>query len=890
MRLEHWFYTVPLRLRSLFRRRQVEQELDEELQYHIERKIEEYTAGGMSPEEARSAALREMNGLEQRKEECRDLRGVNFIEHFWQDLRFGVRMLRRNPGFTLLAIIVLALGIGANTAIFSVINAVLLRPLPYRDPGRLVLVKESLPKTGWLMLSASPAEYLDYKEGNHVFSDIAAFNDLSLNLTGRGEPERVQAARVSASLFPLLGSEPLRGRAFLPEEDQVGRNNVVILGYGLWQRNFGSDPSIVGQTVRLDDRPYTVVGVMPPAFQFPYTWTSLADAAQLWVPLAITEREKKNRAESFDYGVVARLKPGVTLQQSQSNIEAVAAEFQQQHPDIYNGDVQVTPTVVPLNEDVVKKARPWLLVLLVAVCLVLLIACANIANLLLARGTARYKEIAIRGALGAGALRLVRQLLTESILLSVLGGGCGLLLAAWALNLIVKFGPENVPRLSEARLDPLILSFTLLISVFTGVLFGLAPAIQNSRLDLNEALKEGGGRAGSGREGKRLRDLLIIFETALALMLLVGAGLLINSFAHLLSVPPGFDPQGVVMARTALPQSRYPKTEQSKLAQKRILERLAALPGVQVAAETTHLPLIGDRNIGFTIEGDAEGVVNTAYNALVSPDYFRAMGIQLLRGRTFSDSDREDTPPVIVVNETMARHFWPAGDAIGKRLRWGGWGDSWLTIVGVVGDVKVSSLEMETKPAIYMPLFQIPRAWTNVIYIVRTATSVDSLAPSLRREIRAVDEELPVYDIRTMNQVITASVSQRLFLMLLLAVFAATALLLAATGLYGVLAYSVAQRTHEIGIRMALGAQSRDVVRLVIRQGMTLALIGVALGLAASLALTRVMKGLLYGVSATDPVTFAGISLLLLGVALAACYLPARRATRVDPLLALRYE
>ncbi len=874
-----------------WRRRRQEVELEEEIGSHLRMAIEDRVGRGETVEQAEVSARRELGNIPLIKEVTRDVWGWVWLERFIQDLRYGLRMLRRTPGFTAVAVLTLALGIGANTAIFSVINAVLLRPLPYRDPDRLVLVKESLPKTDWLLLSASPAEFLDYKEGNQVFSDIAAFTDLSVNLTGRGEPERVQAARVSASLFPLLGTEPLRGRAFLPDEDQVGRNNVVILSYGLWQRSFGSDPSILGQMVKLDDRPYTVAGVMPPAFQFPYVWTSVADPPQLWLPLAITGEEKKNRAGSFDYGVVARLKPGVSLTQAQANIEAVAAGFQQQHPDIYKGDVRVTPTVVPLDEDVVKRVRPWLLILLGAVGMVLLIACANIANLLLARAAARHKEIAVRGAMGASTLRLVRQLLTESILLSVLSGCCGLLLAAWALDLIVRFGPENVPRLPEARLDPLVLGFTLLVSVLTGILFGLVPALENTRLDLNGVLKEAGGRTSRGRGGKRLRDLLVVFETALALVLLIGAGLLINSFVRLLRVPTGFDPEGVVMARTALPRSRYPRAEQSKAAQKRVLERLASLPGVQVAAETTHLPLAGDRNIGFIIEGGPEDTVNSAYNALVSTDYFRAMGIPLLKGRTFTDADGEDTPPVIVINDTMARHFWPAGDAIGKRIKWGGWGkDAWLTIVGVVADVKVSSLEAETKPAIYMPVFQIPRAWPNVIYIVRATTGVAGLAPALRREIRAVDEDLPVYDIRTMNQVIAGAVSQRHFLMILLAVFAASALLLAATGIYGVASYAVTQRTHEIGIRIALGAQTRDVLILVLGHGLLLALTGVVIGLGAACALTRLMAGLLYGVSATDVVTYAGISGLLTGVALLACYIPARRATRVDPLVALRYE
>jgi len=805
---------------------------------------------------------------------------------FWQDLLFGARMLRTKPGFTLIAVITLALGIGANTAIFSVVNAVLLRPLPYQNPDRLVLVKESLPKLGWAQLSVSPAEFLDYQARNEVFSEMAAFTDLSVNLTGQGEAQRIQAARVSATLFPMLGVSPQRGRVFSAEEDQVGKNNVVMLSHGLWQRHFGADPAVIGKVVRLDERPYTVVGVMPPRFQFPYTWTSFADAAELWIPLAITDSEKRNRAGSFDYGAIGRLKPGVSLAQAQANIEAVAARMQEQHPDIYK-EVQVAATVVGLEQDVVKRVRPLLLILLGAVGMVLLIACANVANLLLARAASRQKEMAVRSAMGASAWRLARQLLTESVVLAFGGGIFGLLLAVWALDLIVRFGPQDVPRLPEVSLDPLVLGFTLVVSLLTGMLFGLAPAIQCLRFNFNDALKDASGRASRGREGKRLRGLLVIAETASALVLLVGAGLLINSFVRLLRVPPGFNPEGVVVARTAF---AYPGIEQRKAAQKQILERLAALPGVQAASVTTHLPLAGDRSIGFVIEGKAT-MVNTAYNALVSDDYFRALGIQLQTGRTFTREDGEGTTPVVVINETMARRFWPAGDAIGKRVKWGGWpGDQWLSIIGIVADVKVSSLEAEVNPAIYMPLFQIPRAWSAVAYVVRAAGDPTALIPSLRREITAVDAELPVYNIRTMEQVLAESVTQRRFSMLLLGLFAAVALLLAAIGLYGVMSYSVTQRTQEIGIRMALGANTRDVLKLVVGQGMLLALIGVMIGLGLAFGLTRFLTGLLFGVSPTDPLTFAVIALLLTVVALVACSLPARRAMKVDPMIALRYE
>jgi predicted permease len=813
------------------------------------------------------------------------------METLWQDARYAFRALLKNPAFSVVAIVALALGIGANTAIFSVVNAVLLRPLPYHDPDRLVLVKESLPELGWSLLSASPAEFLDYKQGNDVFSEIAAFTDISLNLTGQGEPRRIQAARVSASLFPLLGARPAAGRAFLEEEDEAGKGGVVVLSHRIWQGQFGADPAIIGKGVKLDDKPYTVVGVMPPEFHFPYAWTSLADAAELWIPLALTEEEKKNRAGSFDYGVIGRLRPGVSLAGAEANIKAVAARAQEQHPEVYNGNVHVTVTVVGLRQDVVKGSRALLLILLGAVGLVLFISCANVANLQIARSTTRQKEIAIRSAVGATTARLVRQLLTESVMLALAGGGCGLLLAAWAVDLIARFGPRDVPRLHEVSLDSTVLGFTLAVSLLTGVLFGLAPALQSSRLDINETLKEAGGRAGRGREGKRLRGSLVIFETALALVLLVGAGLLINSFARLIRVPPGFDPEGVVIARTTMPGARYPKRQQSKALYRQVTERLAALPGVESAAVASNLPLTGQWQIGFIIDGRPGNEYYEADGALVSNDYFRAMGIRLIRGRPFTDDDREDAPPVVVINETMARSFWPGEDPIGQRVKWGGWGkDAWLTVVGVAADIKFSSLEAAPAPAIYMPIFQIPRARPGVVFIARASAGAEGLIPAVRGEIRAADEELPVYDLRTMKQVVAESVSQRRFSMTLLAAFAAAALLLAAIGLYAVISFSVTERTHEIGIRMALGASRGQVLKLVMGEGLSLILTGTLAGIAGALALTRLMSSLLYGVSATDFVTFAATSLVLAGVALGACFVPARRATKVDPMVALRHE
>jgi putative ABC transport system permease protein len=813
------------------------------------------------------------------------------MEGISRDIRYGLRSMLKKPGFTAVVVIALALGIGANTAIFSVVYAVLLRGLPYPDPDRLVMVQEDLPRLNFYYGTVSGAEFEYYRDHNEVFSKAAGFTTVALNLTGAGEPRRIRAARVSASLFPLLGIEPLRGRTFSAEEDARGRDAVAVLSQKLWRGQFGSDPDIVGRTIRLDERACTVIGVMPSRFEFPPSSSSFSESVDLWVPLALTDREKQGWADSFDFGVIGRLKPGVSLEQAAANISAVADQFQKEHPDVYAGDVQVSAGIISLEEKIVRNVRPFLLILLGAVGLVLLIACANVANLLLARAAGREKEIAIRLAIGAGSWRLIRQLLTESTLLGLLGGGVGLLLAGWVTDIIVRFGPTDIPRLGDVRVDPLVLGFTLLISVATGILFGLAPAIQSTRVNLNEVLKEGGGRSTRGREGSRMRNILVVFETASALVLLIGAALLIVSFIRVLRVPPGFDPNGVVAARTTLSLPRYPKPEQSKALHRRILERLAALPGVSDVAVTTSLPMTGEWTIGYYVEGWDPTSVGTASGALVSDGYFKTMGISLVGGRNFNDDDRVTTMPVVLINEAMARKTWPGQDAIGKRIKWGGWpGADWLAVVGIVADVKVSSLEVETTPAIYMSIFQIPRTRSNAIYLTRTDRDPAELISSVRSEIRSVDEDLPVYSIKTMTQIVSESLSQRRFSTLLLTLFSVAALLLAVIGLYGVMSYSVGQRTHEIGIRVALGARPRDVIALVVGQGMAIAGIGLAVGLAASFILMRLLEGLLFGVSATDIPTFIAITVLLGAASLVANYVPARRATAVDPINALRCE
>jgi putative ABC transport system permease protein len=821
-----------------------------------------------------------------------------------QDIRYGGRMLLKKPGFTFVAVLALALGIGANTAIFSVINAVLLRPLPFNDPDRLVMVWGSAPQVQaeWDKLPASAAGFEDWREQNHVFEQLAAFKTWAWNLTGsNSEPEQVWGARVSADLFPVLGVKPLLGRTFLPEEERNGATHVILMGHGLWQRRFGSDPNIIGRTISLTGQSYTVVGVMPPGFKFPGGTNMLSGfrfspQTELWEPLAITNDDLKNRG-TLNLAVIGRLKPNVTLEEAQAEMTTIARRLEEQYPDSNQG---LGIKLVRLHEQVVGQVRLALLVLLATVGFVLLIACANVANLLLARSTSRQKEIAIRTALGAGRARLIRQLLTESVLLALVGGAAGLLLAFWGIDALGALIPENIPRANEIGIDARMLGFTLLVSLLTGLVFGLAPALQASRTDVNESLKEGMRGMTSSLGRNRLRSLLVVCEIALALMLLVGAGLLIRSFIRLQQVSPGFDPRSVMAAEVALPFQPGAKYEDEKKQAaffEQAIERIETIPGVESAGAVESLPLSGAvESSSFNIDGRAAAQSaaeqpNADYTE-VSSHYFRAMGIPVIKGRAFTSDDRADAPGVVVINESLGRKYFAGEDPLGRRITFDNLKDpeaKWLTIVGVVGDVKQTNLNAETEPAIYLPHTQSPSPLMTLVVRTRSADPT-SVAASVRGEIRALDRDIPVTSMRAMEQVLAASVSQRRFSMLLLGIFAGVALLLAAVGIYGVMAYSVTQRTHEIGIRMALGAQGGDILKLVVGQGMILALIGVAIGLAAALLLTRVMMSLLFNVSATDPLTFAAVSLLLITVALIACYIPARRAMRVDPMEALRYE
>ncbi|MGB7925761.1 MAG: ABC transporter permease [Pyrinomonadaceae bacterium] len=877
-----------------------EAEIVEELAQHLDDRYEQALQGGAAEDEAYQAVLLELTGSDLLAHELRRVerpvqqepvvpgaqRRMNMFGDLWLDLRYGLRMLVKNPGFTVIAVIALALGIGANSAIFSVVNTVLLRPLPYKEPDRLVMVWEDATKQGFPRDTPAAANYIDWLNQNQVFEGMAAIADLSFNMTGVGEPERIDGRRVSANLFSLLGVEPQLGRAFLPEEDQPGASRVVIMSHGLWQRRFGSDMNITGKPLTLNGESYTVVGVMPPTFQFP----SRED--ELWVPIAFDSEEAANRRRHY-LQVIARTKPGVTLEQAQAEMNTIAVRLQQQYPE-QNAEMGVA--VTSLHEHVAGDIKPALLVLLGAVGFVLLVACANVANLLLARAAGRQKEIAVRIALGASRLRLIRQFLTESILLAALGGIFGLLLSVWGVNLLKAFIPENISQAKAIAIDAKVLLFTLLVSLLTGVIFGLAPATQASNFNINETLKEGGRDTSAGSRGNHIRGLLVITEVALALILLIGAGLLINSFLRLRSVDPGFSPDKVLTMRIVLPELKYPDQTRRSAFYTDMIHRIEALPGVKSAAVTNWIPLVrqGD-SIGISVEGRPDpppSQRNIVVTRVISPHYFGTMGIQLSQGRTFDEQqDREDSAGVVVVSETMARRYWPGEDPVGKRIKAGSAGspNPWWTIVGVAKDVRQFELNADPKPQMYLPYSQADFFAPRHL-VVSTDVEPLSMAATVRSTVWAIDKDQPVSNITTMEDILSESVARQRFSMLLLGIFAAVALVLAAVGIYGVMSYSVAQRTHEFGIRMALGAQGRDVLKLAVGEGLKLVMIGVVIGLVAAFILTRVMSSLLFGVSATDPTTFIIISLALVSVALLASYIPARRATKVDPMVALRYE
>src|SRR5262245_56830340 len=898
-----WESEIRQRLAGLHLAPTREAAIVEELAQYLEDYYMEVVAGAATEAEAYEQALAELSGSEFLTRELRraerqvsqepfvlgNNRRTKMITDLWQDLRYGARMLLKQPGFTLIATLTLALGIGANTAIFSVVDAVLLRPLPFREAGQLMMLGTVDAREGDGLRSVSYPNFVDWRAQSGSFERLAAFRVRSFALTGSGAPERLNGVVASAELFALLGVSPSLGRSVRAEEDNAGAS-VVILSHGLWRRRFNSDPQVIGRNITLDGRSLTVVGVAPAGFQFPIE----AEPADLWTTIAndATGADPMTAQRGLGYlSVIGRLKPGVSGAQAQAEMDGIARRLERQYPD---KNAHQGARLAPAYEHLVGDVRRPLLIIFGAVGCVLLIACANVANLLMARATARRREIALRAALGASRGRVIRQLLTESVLLALAGSLCGWLLAWGCMESLLSLSPENIPRLQDVRLDGRVFGFTLLVSLLTGVIFGLAPALQAAKTELTETLKEG-GRSGEGARGARLRSALMIAEVAIALVLMAGAGLLLNSFWRLLQVNPGFDPRQTLTFRLNLPNSKYSGPEAVAFFE-RLQARLQKLPGVRGASVTFGLPF-GKSRIGTELDIEGRPVAPGDRPLIecqsVLPDYFRTLGIRLTKGRDFNARDDLKARRVAIINETLARRFFPNEDPIGKRIRPDMStepGDPPMReIIGVVSDVRYRSLTADVPLEVYMPDTQLPIS-TGMWIALRTDADPRSLISAARAEVQALDKELPVFEVKTLDQYVSGAVAHPRFNALLLLLFAGLALLLTAAGLYGVISYSVTQRTREIGIRMALGAQTHDTLRLVVKQGMTLTLIGAAIGLGCALALTRLLKTLLFGVSANDPLTFGVIVLLLTVVAFVACWIPAWRATKVDPLIALRSE
>lgn len=900
MRPERWRYTIPLRLRSLFRRRQTDIELDDEVRDHIERKTEEYVAQGLASEEAHRQALLELRGIEQTKEKCRDTRHVSWIQDVVQDSHFAFRMLRKSPGFTSVAVLTLALGIGASTAVFSLVDAVLLKPLPFPQAERIVFPWR-LPPRGFVLgydkIPWSRVDFLFLSQESKTFEDLGAFQSDSFNLTGSGEPVRVDGLRASAGLFPSLGVSPALGRTFTDEEDRPGNEHEVILSDALWRSRFGGDPGILGRAIDLNGAPYTVIGVMPRGFAFPRgnempASFTFPPQVQLWVPLALN-RGPLLPYESYGLAVIGRLKPGVTVTQAQADMDSMTKPLQDLHPTDRNS---FASQVTPLARQTAGDTRQPLLLILAAVGVVLLIACSNVASLLLMRSLNRKREFTVRAALGAAGPRLIRQLLTESLVLAGLGGLAGTLVAKAAIFAVKILGPSGIPRLDEAGLDIRVLIFTLGVTVLTGVLFGLAPALGATRGNLVESLKSGGHRSGVSQGAQKIRNSLLVSQIALALVLVIATGLLTRTFYRLLGVDPGFQAAHVLTSGLSLPASKYPDQAHIVPVYQEILRHLQTLPGVQSAGLTDIIPLNGATDGTRIRFSDRPGTTGPdsprADYIVVSPGYFSAVGTPILRGRAFLDTDTANSMPVAIVSATFVKKYWPDGqDPIGKQIAPKDPAYPLATIVGIAADVKHLSLRDAPSPGMYVPYTQ--KIWTPLLtmnVILRTAQDPASIAASAREAIHSVDPDLPIANVKTLDNIVDDSMAQPLFAVLLLGAFGGLAILLVAVGMYGVVSYSVAQRTQEIGIRMALGAQRRNVLQSVLGQGGRLAAVGIVTGLVVAIGVTRLMSSFLYGVGATDPLTFAGVATLLAIVALAACYIPARRAMKVDPMIALRYE
>lgn len=863
-----------------FRRKRTEKRLDAELRFHLEQRTADLAGAGMAPEEARRQARLEFGGLDQVKEECREVGGSHIIEAFVEDIRYGLRQLRRNPGFTAVAVLTLALGIGANTAVFSVVNSVLLKPLPYHDPDRLVSIWQTY--QGYTNVPVSTPNVESWRAQNHVFEEIAAYRvQRSFTLTVQGEARWTQGTYITSNFFRTLGVTPHLGHGFDASEDQPGTRPEVVLAHPLWVGVFHSDPGIVGKVIELDGKGYTVLGIMPTGFRFP-RWTDF------WLPLGQMGRDELTSRIYHPLNVIARLKSGVSILQARMEIAAIYSRDQLQHPKTDEG---WGVRVVSLHQQLVGTAQEALLILLAATGFVLLIACANVANLLLARVAGRQKELAVRKALGASRARLIRQMLTESILLALAGGALGLILAEGGMKLLPTLGQEAIPQLRQIQLDAKVLAFTLIAALMTGILFGLAPALKSGRWNLVSSLKAGTRSSTTGFPS--MRNLLVVTQVGLALVVLIGSGLLIRTFESLLNVDPGFDVHNVLTARISLLDPQPSAAAQQEIFYRQLLDKVKELPDVQAAGLTNVLPLSeeSDFKTRFAVEGHTFSPGETyavAELRIVYPGYFKALRIPLIQGRVFTNADfaRSSVPPVII-NRRLAERFFRGEDPIGKKINAGpeGHSPSWVRVVGVIGDIKDFGLARGPECAMYFC-----GSNAEMYLVVRTVSSALSLSGPVRKLVTKIDRAVPVSDVMTMQERLSTSLTGRRFSMVLLGVFAILALALAAVGISGVISYSVSCRTHEIGVRMALGAEKNDVLRMLVGQGLMLVLIGVAIGIGGALALTRFLSSILYGVKPTDPLTFIAVTLILIAVALVACYIPARRATKVDPMVALRHE
>jgi len=875
----------------MFQKDKVERDMDKELRFHLEMEIEGNVRRGMSPAEARREAMLSFGGVEKFKEECREVRGAPLIDSLLQDIRYGVRILVRNPGFTVVAVLTLGLGIGANTAIFSVIYGVLMRPLPYKEGNQLVIVQQQAPLAHLLNVPFSVKEVQDYREQNQTLESVVEHHSMSFTLLGGKEPQRVQTGVVSANFFDVLGVKPLLGRTFVDADEQHGSEAVIVLSYQYWKQSHAGDPEIVGRVFQMNNRPHTVIGVLPPIPQYPVEQDVYMPTSQC--PTRSSEQFISNRNARM-MSVFGRLKSGVPVTQAQADLSTLAGNLQKQYPDSYPTNRGYAANVVSLQEELTRRAKPTFMILLGTAGLVLLIACANVANLTLARLMRREREMAIRSSLGAGRGRLVRQLLTESTLLSFAGGALGLALAAGGLQLLVSFAARFTTRSNEIKIDGFVLLFTLLISVATGLIFGLMPAFSSDK-NLTGALKEGGGRTSAGLKRQRVRNLLIVAQVGVSFILLIWAGLMIRSLIKLQQVNPGFDPERVLAMRISPNWSKYNTNQETIDLLQRILNKARTEPGVLSAALGSTYPLNqiginnGPFNRGFQIESRPvpEGeLLPQADFRTASTDYFETVRQPLVRGRTFTDGDKDKAPLVAVINQSTARHRWGDDDPIGRRISFDR-GQTWLTVVGIVGDVRQYGLDKDPADEIYIPLAQ---GGFGGNLLVRTALDPLSISKLMREAVYEIDSDTAIDRVQTLEQVRSDAVASPRLTAILLGMFAGLALLITAAGIAGVMALSVNQRTHELGVRMALGASPGKVLRMVMRQGMAFVLIGLTAGLAGALLLGRLMSALLFGVAPTDPITFAGVGVVLIGVAAAACFIPARRVTSIDPMLALRSE